>query len=71
MLQKTEMSEVSTNAEHKTTSFFTNKNREMFREIKKGEGKPQSQGQARSAETKLPNDLISFEPEVINNLAWP
>jgi hypothetical protein len=71
MLQKTEMSEASTNAEHKTTSFYTSKNREMFRELKKSESPPKNKTSPRISNQRLPNDLISFEPEIINNLSWP
>lgn len=65
MLQKTEQSEVSTNAEAKTTSFFTSRAREMFKEAKKGEGGRERQGEP------LPNDLIFFQPQAISSLAWP
>jgi hypothetical protein len=71
MLQKTEMSEASTNAEAKTTSFYTSRAREMFVEPKKVDspGRDKPQGQISSGQ--LPNDLIFLEPEAINNLAWP
>lgn len=71
MLQKTEMSEASTNAEAKTTSFYTSKAREMFREIKKADSPAREKTLASITPTLLPNDLIVLEPEVINNLAWP
>ena len=65
------MSEASTNAEAKTTSFYTSKAREMFRELKKADSPTREKAQTGNITTLLPNDLIILEPEIINNLAWP
>jgi len=66
MFQKTEQSEVSTNAEPRITSFFTPSAREMFF-TKKTKSTPYSSQIA----TQLPNDLLAFSPNCINSLAWP
>lgn len=66
MFQKTEQSEVSTNAEHRTTSFYTSSAREMF--INK---KLQSAPHTPQVTVQQPNDLLTFSPSAINSLAWP
>ena len=71
MLQKTEMSEASTAVEQKITSFFTPKNREMFRPSKKGEAIPNLGSISRISKDMIPNDLLYLEPKLIKNLAWP
>lgn len=71
MLQKTEMSEASTNAEAKTTSFFTSRAREMFREVKKSDSAAREKTQGQLSSVAVPNDLIFLDPEAISSLAWP
>ena len=58
MLQKTEMSEASTAVEQRITSFFTPKNREMFRDHKKGEELRDLGAVTRLSKNKVPNDLL-------------
>jgi len=71
MLQKTEMSEVSTNAETRTTSFFTSKNREMYRRLKKGETSPKKNPFHQFNSSDIPNDLLFLMPTTIKTLSWP
>jgi hypothetical protein len=71
MLQKTEMSEVSTNVEARVTSFFTDKNREMYKQIKKNEGSPSKKSQIVINKDYLGNDILKLEPNLINTVAWP
>lgn len=65
------MSEVSTNADAKTTtSFFTPRNREMFRDDKKSPEAAKSSPEKNSNAHNF-NDLLILTPKIVNILSWP
>lgn len=66
------MSEVSTNAEPKTaTSFFTARNREMFKQYKKSNEPVKLSSPEKNSKINPFNDVLIFNPSIINIVSWP